>query len=160
MTTNERRKGDDDSFYSKRACREEEGSIDRYQTATHKTKRRISHPLEQHKSFFVKKKRFIVRALETVQTSCLRVFLFPANKSKERWNFPGKWQKTRGHSRYGKKNSDKRKAWSITRKREGTKEAFLSPSTSDRQNSKLGCLGLRKPPIAHNHKSSTTNRQP
>ncbi len=154
---NERQKGDDDSFCSKKARRKEEGSIDRYQTATHKTKRRISHPLEHHKSFFIKKKRLIVRAPKTVQTSCSRVLLFPANKSKERWNFPGKRQKTRGHSRYGPKKF--RQAQSLEHcKKEGRNERSVPlPSTSDRQNSKLECLGLQKPPIAHNHKSSTLN---
>jgi hypothetical protein len=56
VITNERQKGDDDSSCTKRACYGEEESTNRYEIAKYKTKGRISHLLERHISFFIKKR--------------------------------------------------------------------------------------------------------
>lgn len=63
---NGRQKGNNDSFCRKRAYCKEEGSAYRYQTAKYKTKRRISHPLQRRRNLFIKKKRLIIRAPETI----------------------------------------------------------------------------------------------
>lgn len=131
---NERRKGDDDSSCSKRARCGEDGSTDHYQTTKHKT-RQISHPLECHRSFFLKKKRLIVHAPKTIQTSCSRVLLFPVNENKKRRNFPNTQQKTWGRSRYGQKKF--RQAQSLEHYREEGRNKGSVPSVVRPRQTKL-----------------------